>query len=117
MSERANTFIGLNPPSDGRLWECQCARCGSSLQWVHCSWCCGSGTTEPGELYEEDPLWYNPDDFEPCHQCGGQAAYPMCLSSEGWCEANPISGREETQRDTPEWFAISEMPHEKDELP
>lgn len=27
------TFIGLDHPNDGRHWDCNCARCGSSIEW------------------------------------------------------------------------------------
>lgn len=76
------------------------------MEWETCPWCGGEGMTDPGELYEQDPLWYDPDDVEPCHQCGGEASFPICLSSKEWCEANPIKGRETTGRDTPEWFTL-----------
>lgn len=101
-----STVIGNDPPRDGRDWECQCARCGSSLDWISCEACGGEGITGPGELYEDDPLWYDVDDYEPCHQCGGQASWPSCLSGPEWCNANPLSGREAVKRDTPEWFVV-----------
>lgn len=97
-------IIGHDHPNDGRNWECQCARCGSSLEWISCEHCGGEGMTELGELYEEDPLWYDPDDTEPCYQCGGEAAWPVCLSSEDWCQAHPLKGRTEIKHSTPEWF-------------
>ena len=106
MSETKDTFIGRDHPHDGRRWDCQCARCGSELAWEECSACEGEGMTAPGQLYEEDPLWYDPDDAEPCHQCGGEAAFPSCMSSPAWCEAHPIIGREGIARSTPEWFVI-----------
>jgi hypothetical protein len=101
-----DTFIGDNHPQDGRQWDCQCARCGSSLEWEPCGACGGEGITAPGELYELDPLWYSPDDYSECHQCGGDAAYQFCVSSPEWCEAHPIIGRESIASGTPEWFAI-----------
>lgn len=91
-----DSFIGPDHPRG--------ARCGSSLDWDSCDVCGGDGITGPGELHEEDPLWYDPDDFEPCSQCGGQACWPQCLSSEEWCNANPLEGRETIERNTPEWF-------------
>lgn len=100
------TFIGNDHPNDGQKWECQCARCGSSLGWEECSACGGEGATSPGELYEQDPLWYDEDDCENCHQCGGQGSFPSCLSGSEWCEANPIVGRENIPSSTPEWFVV-----------
>lgn len=100
-------FIGENHPSDGRDWDAQCARCGSSLDWILCEACGGEGITGPGELYEEDPLWYDKDDYEACHQCGGKASWPQCISGSEWCNANPLEGRQAVERSTPEWFVIS----------
>lgn len=99
-----DTHIGMDHPQDGRNWDCQCARCGSTLVWESCERCGGEGITGPGELYEEDPLWYDPDDYEACHECGGEGSWPHCISSPEWCEANPIVGREGIARNTPEWF-------------
>lgn len=98
------------PHRDGREWDCQCARCGSSLDWIQCSWCGGDGTTASGELYEEDPMWYDPDDVLPCHQCGGEASWPVCLSGDEWCNAHPMAGREYVESGTAEWWA---MPSDK----
>lgn len=97
-------FVGFDHPHDGRDWDCQCARCGSSLAWEPCSSCGGEGITAPGELYEQDPLWYDPDDYEACSQCGGDGAYSYCLSSPEWCQTHPLPGRENMARHTPEWF-------------
>jgi hypothetical protein len=99
-------LVGHDHPQDGRNWDCQCARCGSTLEWEGCGACDGEGITGPGELYEQDPLWYDEDDYEPCHQCDGEASYPICVSSEEYCQAHPMPGREETPRHTPEWFVV-----------
>lgn len=99
--------VGRDHPHDGREWECQCARCGSSLTWESCGACGGEGSTGVGELYEEDPLWYDPDDTEPCHQCGGECAWPVCLSSSEWCETHVLEGRTGIDSGTPEWFVVS----------
>lgn len=106
LTDESDTFIGNDYPRDGRDWECQCARCGSSLYWDLCEVCMGDGITDHGQLYEEDPLWYDQDDYEPCHQCGGEASWPICLSSPEWCNANPLKGREAIKRNTPEWFVV-----------
>ncbi len=98
----APTFIGPEPPKDGRQWDCQCARCGSSMDSESCGACDGEGQTSPG-----DPLWYDEDATEPCHQCGGEGAWMLCISTPEWCQAHPLKGREETERHTPEWFVVS----------
>jgi hypothetical protein len=102
------THIGPDHPQDGRRWDCQCARCGSDLDWETCGACGGHGITGPGELYEEDPLWYDEDDVEPCHQCGGEGSRPICMSGAEWCEAHPLPGREGIKRGDVEWFTFEE---------
>ncbi len=96
------TIIADNPPSDGKQYDCQCARCGSSVDFEPCGACGGDGQTQPGELYEEDPLWYDMDSTAPCHQCGGQGS----LSSPEYCESHPLPGREAIKRDSIEWFEV-----------
>lgn len=103
-----DSVIGENHPMDGRHWDCQCARCGSSMMSESCGRCGGEGTTAVGELYEEDPLWYDVDDVAPCHECNGEGAWMLCISSPEYCEAHPMKGREATPRHTPEWFALPE---------
>lgn len=105
------TIIASTPPDDGQDWEAQCARCGSSLFFEPCEACGGEGFTAPGELHEQDPLWYDEEDIEPCHQCGGQASFPNCASSEDWCESHPLPGREEIEPHTVEWFVITKTPN------
>lgn len=61
--------IAPYPPNDGREWDCQCARCGSTVAML--------------------APW-------------------RCLSSQSWCWANPLPGREETERGALEWFVIPE---------
>lgn len=56
-----------------------CKRCGCcTLEWIDCWQCGGEGHTEPGELYEDDPLWYSPGDTEPCHICAGNGGWNVC---------------------------------------
>lgn len=104
--------IGLRCPNEydreARQWDWnyQCARCGSSLDFEQCSECGGEGTTQPGELHEYDPLWYDEDDIETCHLCDGQASFPYCCSSYLWCLTHPLPGRIEIPPSTPEWFAM-----------
>lgn len=103
MSE---TVIASRPPNDGRNWDVQCARCGSSLAFEECDYCGGDGETQPGELYEQDPLWYDEDDTDPCSLCCGAGTFAHCLSddSSDWCKQNPRVGRENIKPSTPEWF-------------
>lgn len=104
--------IGPRPPDDGRAWEARCARCSSDTNTIDCDRCGGAGSTEPGELYEEDPLWYDEDEIADCHQCAGQGSWPVCGSGEEFCKTNPQPGRESTEQGTLEWFVVhrSEAP-------
>jgi hypothetical protein len=63
------------------------------LYTEECGWCGGEGTTYPGELYDEDPLWYDEDDVETCHSCQGR----------GWFRECPrcIDGKPESVRNQP----------------
>ncbi|MFP4141492.1 MAG: hypothetical protein ACLFVH_13205 [Phycisphaerae bacterium] len=70
---------------------CPRCRCCSS-QWEPCDRCGGEGTTDPGELYAEDPLWYSPDDFADCPACGGSGGHQVCL---GNCDEHGIHQRKE----------------------
>lgn len=73
--------------------EVQCARCGSSLFYEPCEFCPACG-------------WYG--SFDPtCPRCHGTGSVPWCCSSDEWCQANPLPGREDTPRHTPEEFTIA----------
>lgn len=104
-----NSVIADNHPQDGREWDCQCARCGSSVHWEPCGACGGEGISGPGELYDQDPLWYDEDDYSTCHQCGGEASWGICISPPEWCEANPAKGRENIKRGEIEWFTFDKL--------
>lgn len=106
--------IGPRHPNDGNDWDAACARCGSTAEWIHCERCDGMGVTEPGELYEEDPLWYDEDDQEPCHQCGGEARWLVCSSPAEWCERSPLDGRAKVKRGAFEWFLSARADAEKE---
>lgn len=60
---------------------CKC--CG--LMWMECESCGGEGQTEPGELFESDPFWYDEDDTEPCGICKGACGWLVCI---GACDHN-----------------------------
>lgn len=75
------------PPQDGQQYECCCARCGSSCDWVYCFEC----------------VWDEDDDCDYCG-CGGRGGWWECLSSTDWCLANPLVGREDIERGQIEWY-------------
>ena len=101
MSE---TMIADHPPNDGREWDCQCARCGSSTGTEDCSNCiegyshhnCGEDSCG----HADDPYNYNVR----CDWCRGRGFYRFCLSGEEWCNAHPMNGREEIRHGAIEWF-------------
>jgi DnaJ-class molecular chaperone len=100
--------IRFAPIDDGRKEDCQCARCGSSVEYVDCDRCGGDGV-------------YDLDDWEEfrrvmrrCSQCDGDGGWRVCLSPAEWCEANPIAGRERIQRGAFEWFDIPARPEPSD---
>ena len=86
-------------PRDGREWDCQCARCGSSCYVVDCDNCGGEG-----EIEDED--WQCAGEFHRCDWCGGEGGHWACGSSADWCEAHPNDGRADVKRGTVEWFTF-----------
>ncbi len=58
-----------------------CKNCGTDLIFEDCG-ICDDGYTHPGELYEEDPLWYDEDDVEACVQCDGDGGWWGCPNRE-----------------------------------
>lgn len=52
-----------------------CEECESEMTWEDCWQCGGEGFRE---LYEEDPLWYEPNDTEQCDICEGKGGYYVC---------------------------------------
>lgn len=79
-----------------------CGRCGGEMERVVCERCDGEGLTRFGELYEEDPLWYTPNDKEQCGDCAGAGGWWRCGNSEEWCNFHPLPGRERVERGTVE---------------
>lgn len=78
-------------PNDGRGWDGQCARCGSSMSFEPCEMC-------------------DHEDWEACRCdfCDGTCAFEFCLSSAEWCHENPLNGRHDVPRATVEWFTFDE---------
>lgn len=94
------TIIARVPPEDGREWDCQCARCGSSCHFIECNdWDCDHG-------YQID------DDgniIGTCDNCLGYCGWNVCGSGDEWCEANPLPGRESVERGQIEWFVVRDL--------
>ena len=98
------TTIGPRPPSDGKSHECQCARCGSSCDWRECEEC------EDGFIdnYYDDDVDDEEYGYETCGNCEGYSGWWTCLASGGWCDENPLPGREGIKRGEIEWFETNE---------
>jgi hypothetical protein len=85
--------------ADGRIEEdCQCARCGSSVECLTC-WDCG-GEGDHGSACWDDLCHGNEEcihgdaDLIVCDTCGGAGGTLHCISPREWCEAHPLPGRE-----------------------
>lgn len=102
------------PPRDENDWECQCARCGSSCEYVVCHDCNdGSNECEDCESGDCDP---DCSGEIQCETCAGDGGWMKCLSSPEWCEKNPLDGRKDTKRGQIEWFTVDIKPTEEEWL-
>lgn len=83
-----------------------CARCGSSADWDQCTNCGGEGV-DGHDCGEDCCACLDPEDNVPCQYCRGEGGGYCCLSSDAWCEANPLPGCENIEGGTVKW---SELP-------
>lgn len=69
----------LNPyePDDCDAGLPVCPDCGWDAVWADCNECGGAGELE---VYDDDPMWYEPGDTEPCYQCGGDGGWWFCAN-------------------------------------
>ncbi len=51
-----------------------CSHCGMELEWTDCD-ACDDGQVD---VYNLEPLWYDPGDTEPCSECGGDGGWLSC---------------------------------------
>ena len=73
-----DTIIDYVNVEDLDRYPC-CPRCGMELDWTDCDACGGEGEFD---AYEDDPMWYDPGDTEPCHQCGGLGGWYICPNQD-----------------------------------
>ncbi len=92
------------PPQDANEWDCQCARCGSSCESQGCDECGNDGWVECEDADDIEEFGY----CQVCPDCYGNPVRYWCLSSQEWCEANPLPGREAVSRGEIEWFVVRE---------
>ncbi len=51
--------------------------CGEEMERESCEQC-DDGYTFDGQLYDMDPLWYDPHDVAPCSLCLGAGGWWVC---------------------------------------
>ncbi len=103
--DRPTTWLD-NPPSDGRDYDCQCSRCGSSMMWEDCQNCGGEGT-DGHDCGEDCCCCLHPEDNVRCDWCRGKGGSYFCASGEEWCTANPMMGRGDIASGRVEWFCVA----------
>lgn len=103
------TVIAERPPQDGREWDSQCARCGSTVTSVDCEQCGGEGV-DGHDCGEDSCCCLDPEDNVRCGACLGKGVFRVCLSTPEWCEAHPSPGREGIERGAVEWFTNETAP-------
>lgn len=58
-------------------YDLECTHCGHSpIRSRDCDRCGGEGFRD--DLYEEDPLWYDPDEIMTCSECSGKGTMHWC---------------------------------------
>lgn len=99
-------IIAPFPPRDGKYYDCQCARCGSSCDYQHCHEC------EDGYSHhdcgDDCCCCAYPEPNVVCEQCHGHGGWWHCLSSYAHCSVNPLPGRDDVPRGKIEWFPEKE---------
>lgn len=73
-----------------------CPECGRFAIWVDCDACGGEGYVE---VYDDDPMWYDPGDTEFCHQCGGDGGWYLCDNLD--CKRGVVYGEVADNRTAP----------------
>lgn len=84
--------------------DCQCARCGSSCDYERC-WNCEDGYSDH-DCGEDCCMCRHPEPNVRCDICDGRGGWNNCLSPREWCKAHPLSGRQDVERGSIEWFTI-----------
>lgn len=101
------SIIGPDHPHDGRQWDCQCARCGSSLAFERCEMCGGDGL-DGHDCGEDSCCCMDPEPNLTCDACRGRGSFPQCCSTAEFCKSNPQPGREAIKPSTPEWYVVED---------
>lgn len=101
----SDTVIAVNSPHDGRNWDCQCARCGASMDWEECSNCGGDGLVGH-DCGEDTCCCMDPEENVVCDICDGEGGWQLCMSGYMWCLTHPNPGRLYYPPHTPEWYTL-----------
>lgn len=109
-----DSVIAKHPPNDGRDWDCQCARCGSSMDWHYCG-NCDDGVVGH-DCGEDTCMCLHPEENVVCGICCGKGGWYTCLSTAEYCEAHPVKGRT-NRRGEIEWFTFDDLPARADDKP
>lgn len=109
-------IIARHPPRDGREWDCQCARCGSSMVYEECGSCDENGMSHH-DCGEDSCCCADPEPNVPCDLCNGEGGWLECASDSGWCMSNPQEGRESVKRGAIEWFTFDKPRVTKSKVP
>lgn len=86
--------------------DCQCARCGSSVDHQDCEEC--EDGFDGHDCGEDTCCCLRPEDNVTCQYCDGTGVWHRCLSSPEWCQANPLPGRENVERGAIEWYTVED---------
>lgn len=100
------------PPQDGKDYECQCARCGSSADFIRCENC--DDGFDGHDCGEDCCACAYPEDNVVCDICHGHCGWYACMSSPEWCKENPMDGREDIGRGNIEWFEVDRGEYDDD---
>ena len=65
---------------DYEMSDYSCPKCHENLMTRDCEYCGGYGTID--DLHEQDPLWYEEDDWEYCSNCRGVGAFFWCANEK-----------------------------------
>ena len=68
---------------DWEYSDFNCPKCGETLRCRDCEDCGGEGTID--DLYEQDPMWYDEDEWEYCSHCNGKGCFFWCGNEK--CDA------------------------------
>jgi hypothetical protein len=102
--------IADSPPPEmyqaGLEIDCQCARCGSSMDTERCTEC--DDGFDGHDCGDDCCCCLYPEENVTCQYCDGKGIWWTCLSSPEFCQANPLPGRENVPRGKVEWFTYPE---------